>query len=229
MDKFNAFFNKYNTPRVFQIFTTLTFIIQTILMFVLKVFGLGKLGGRGYFNHAEVFFIFDLNFSSFAMSLAKFIVVVAAIAGIFGKVTGFYQAYFRYGVIFIESFNGAITVNIDMECSGIIEIAAFVSLLTFYQIYNVPERIYVGIIGTLYTILSNALRISVICTMIHFLGTDYYYLAHTVVGRIVFYVLQVILYFFVFTRPHVLKMRTGDFGYHKREEKPITEGGGDKA
>ena len=82
MDKFNAFFNKYNTPRVFQIFTTLTFIIQTILMFVLKVFGLGKLGGRGYFNHAEVFFIFDLNFSSFAMSLAKFIVVVAAIAGI---------------------------------------------------------------------------------------------------------------------------------------------------
>ena len=151
--------------------------------------------------------------------------LVAAIAGIFGKVTGFYQAYFRYGVIFIESFNGAITVNIDMECSGIIEIAAFVSLLTFYQIYNVPERIYVGIIGTLYTLLSNALRISVICTMIHFLGTDYYYLAHTVVGRIIFYVLQVILYFFVFTKPHVLKMRTGDFGYNKKEESGLKKGG----
>lgn len=150
--------------------------------------------------------------------------LVAAIAGIFGKVTGFYQAYFRYGVIFIESFNGAITVNIDMECSGIIEIAAFVSLLTFYQIYNVPERIYVGIIGTLYTLLSNALRISVICTMIHFLGTDYYYLAHTVVGRIIFYVLQVILYFFVFTRTHVLKMRTGDFAYTKKDDKTAVEG-----
>ena len=150
--------------------------------------------------------------------------LVAAIAGIFGKVTGFYQAYFRYGVIFIESFNGAITVNIDMECSGIIEISAFVSLLTFYQIYNVPERIYVGIIGTLYTLLSNALRISVICTMIHFLGTDYYYLAHTVVGRIVFYVLQVILYFFVFTKPHVLKMKTGDFAYTKKDDKTAVEG-----
>ncbi len=150
--------------------------------------------------------------------------LVAAIAGIFGKVTGFYQAYFRYGVIFIESFNGAITVNIDMECSGIIEIAAFVSLLTFYQIYNVPERIYVGIIGTLYTLLSNALRISVICTMIHFLGTDYYYLAHTVVGRIIFYVLQVILYFFVFTKPHVLKMKTGDFAYTKKDDKTAVEG-----
>jgi exosortase family protein XrtG len=151
--------------------------------------------------------------------------IVAAIAGIFGKVTEYYQAYFRYGVIFIDSFQGSITVNIDMECSGIIEIAAFLSLLVFYQIYNVPERIYVGIIGTLYTLLSNALRISVICTMIHFLGTDYYYIAHTVVGRIIFYVLQVILYFFVFTKPHVLKMKTGDFGYNKKDDRPGLEKG----
>ncbi len=144
--------------------------------------------------------------------------LIAAIAGIFGKVTGFYQAYYRYGVIFIESLNGAITVNIDLECSGFIEISAFISLLAFYGIYNIPERIYIGVVGTLYTMLTNALRIAVICTMIHFLGTDYYYVAHTIVGRIVFYVLQVILYFFIFTKPHVLKMKTGDFGYNKKEE-----------
>ena len=151
--------------------------------------------------------------------------LIAAIAGIFGKVTGFYQAYYRYGVIFIESLNGAITVNIDLECSGFIEISAFISLLTFYGIYNVPERIYIAVVGTLYTMLTNAFRIAVICTMIHFLGTDYYYVAHTIVGRIVFYVLQVILYFFIFTRPHVLKMKTGDFGYNKKEEIAPKSGG----
>lgn len=151
--------------------------------------------------------------------------LIAAIAGIFGKVTGFYQAYYRYGVIFIESLNGAITVNIDLECSGFIEISAFISLLAFYGIYNVPERIYIGVVGTLYTMLTNALRIAVICTMIHFLGTDYYYVAHTIVGRIVFYVLQVILYFFIFTKPHVLKMKTGDFGYNKKEEVAAKSGG----
>ena len=152
--------------------------------------------------------------------------LVAALAGIFGKVSGFYQAYYRYGVIFIESAKGAITVNIDLECSGFIEISAFLSLLSFYGIYNIPERIYVGVIGTLYTLLTNAFRIGVICTMIHFLGTDYYYVAHTIVGRIVFYVLQVILYFFVFTKPHVLKMRTGDFGYNKKEDSVTKDGGG---
>lgn len=151
--------------------------------------------------------------------------LIAAIAGIFGKVTGFYQAYYRYGVIFIESLNGAITVNIDLECSGFIEISAFISLLAFYGIYNIPERIYIGVIGTLYTMLTNALRIAVICTMIHFLGTDYYYVAHTIVGRIVFYVLQVILYFYIFTKPHVLKMKTGDFGYNKKEEISSKSGG----
>lgn len=151
--------------------------------------------------------------------------LIAAIAGIFGKVTGFYQAYYRYGVIFIESLNGAITVNIDLECSGFIEISAFISLLAFYGIYNIPERIYIGAIGTLYTMLTNALRIAVICTMIHFLGTDYYYVAHTIVGRIVFYVLQVILYFYIFTKPHVLKMKTGDFGYNKKEEITSKSGG----
>jgi exosortase family protein XrtG len=151
--------------------------------------------------------------------------LIAAIAGIFGKVTGFYQAYYRYGVIFIESVKGAITVNIDLECSGFIEISAFISLLFLYGIYTVPERIYVAVVGTLYTMLTNAFRIAVICTMIHFLGTDYYYVAHTIVGRIVFYVLQVILYFFVFTKPHVLKMKTGDFGYNKKEEVPAKSGG----
>ncbi|WP_034448452.1 exosortase family protein XrtG [Butyrivibrio sp. AE2032] len=156
------------------------------------------------------------------MPLAR---LVAAIAGIFGKVTGFYQAYYRYGVIFIESAKGAITVNIDLECSGIIEISAFVSLLTFYEVYNIPERIYVGIIGTLYTLLTNAFRISVICTMIHFLGTDYYYAAHTIIGRMIFYALQVILYFFVFTKPHVMRMKTGDFGYNKKDE--TVKSGGD--
>ena len=140
--------------------------------------------------------------------------VVSALAGIIGKVTGIFQAYFRYGVIFIDSVSGAITVNIDLECSGVIEISAFISLLFLFSVYNIPERIYVGVIGTLYTILTNALRITIICVFIHFCGTDFYYVAHTFIGRIIFYVLQVILYFYVFTRPQIKRTKTGGFSYN---------------
>ena len=89
-------------------------------------------------------------------------------------------------------------------------------MLAFFRVYTVPERIYVGILGTVYTIVANAMRLTVICLMIHFLGTDYYYLAHTIIGRLFFYVLQVILYFFVFTKSQVVRTVVGSFGY--REE-----------
>lgn len=149
--------------------------------------------------------------------------LVTALAGILGKVTGVFQAYFRYGVIFIETAKGAITVSIDLECSGVIEISAFLSLLFLFSVYKIPERIYIGIIGTLYTIVTNAFRISIICLFIYFFGTDYYYLAHTFIGRIVFYVLQVVLYFYVFTRPQIKRTQTGGFSYNKGGEKAGNE------
>jgi len=150
--------------------------------------------------------------------------LVTALAGIVGKVTGVFQAYFRYGVIFIDSAKGAITVNIDLECSGVIEISAFISLLLFFSVYHIPERIYIGIIGTLYTLVTNALRIVIICFVIHFFGTDYYYFAHTFVGRIVFYILQVILYFYVFTRPQIKRTKTGGFEYNAKSDLPAEAG-----
>ena len=55
-------------------------------------------------------------------------------------------------------------------------------------------------------------------------GTDFYYIAHTIIGRIVFYILQVILYFYVFTKPQVLGMKTGGFGYDKKEDKTTGKG-----
>ena len=57
--------------------------------------------------------------------------VVAALAGGFGKLTGMFQSYFKYGVIFVNSRAGAISLLIDFECSGILEIMAFVALLAF--------------------------------------------------------------------------------------------------
>ena len=56
--------------------------------------------------------------------------VVAAVAGLFGDLTGTFTAFFKYGILFIETAEASISLQIDFECSGIIEIVAFVSLLT---------------------------------------------------------------------------------------------------
>lgn len=139
--------------------------------------------------------------------------VVAAIAGEFGKLSGMFSAYFKYGVMFVDSKAGQISLLIDFECSGILEIMAFLSLLIFFQAYSRYERVMVGAIGVVYIILANALRIITICVVIYLFGMPAYYVAHTFVGRIVFYGLSIILYFFVFTKTQIVRQKVGGFSY----------------
>ena len=138
---------------------------------------------------------------------------VAAIAGLFGSLTDTFSPFFKYGILFVDSAAGAITLQIDFECSGIVEIMAFLSLLVFFRVYSKAERIIVGIVGVVYIMLANALRLIIICEMIHFMGTEVYYVAHTIVGRLVFYALSVMMYFYVFTKPQIVRMKIGKFKY----------------
>ncbi len=139
--------------------------------------------------------------------------LVAAVAGLFGSLTHTFAAFFRYGVLFIQSPQGAMTLQIDFECSGIIEILAFLSLLCFFRVYTRNQRAIIGLVGTVAIILANALRIIVICEMIYFMGPNAYYAAHSLVGRFIFYGLSVLLYFYVFTKPQIVSMKVGVFKY----------------
>lgn len=145
-----------------------------------------------------------------AQPLAK---AVASVSGLVGSLTNTFSVYFKYGIIFIESAAGAITLQIDLECSGIIEIIAFVSLLAFFKVYTVNERIALGVLGSMYIILVNSLRIICICLIIHFFGSGAYFVSHTIIGRLVFCVFYTLLYFCVFTRSQIIRMKIGKFAY----------------
>ncbi len=139
--------------------------------------------------------------------------IIAAIAGIPGNLFHLYTAYFKYGIIFVQSKQGAISLMIDFECSGIIEIMAFLSLLLFYNVYTRVEKVIVGLSGISALVVANAIRITIICVIIHFTGVSAYYVAHAFIGRIVFYAFSVALYFYVFTKPQIIKQRVGGFHY----------------
>ena len=139
--------------------------------------------------------------------------VVAAVAGVLVISQVCIRHLFKYGVLFVNAADGAITLQIDFECSGILEIMAYLALLVFFEAYNIFERIIVSVVGIFYIILANALRIAVICTIIYFNGIGAYHIAHTIVGRLVFYALTVILYFFVFTKAQIIRQKVGGFAY----------------
>ncbi len=188
------------------------FLLIIVWIYVLRLLTRAQL-------HFWKFMVGSLGLFIFLMVLVRPIMtqplarVVAAFAGVVGNLTNTFTAYFKYGILFIESATGTMTLQIDFECSGIIEIIAFLSLLAFFRVYERNERLLVGIAGVVFIILANALRIIIICEMIHFFGVEMYSLAHTVVGRLVFYALSVCLYFYVFTKPHIVRMKVGTFTY----------------
>lgn len=192
-------------------------VYLAILIYVLSVLKRGKLqfwfyivGSMGTF----LFLMFYLR-PALTMPLAR---SVAALSGLVGEMTGLFSAYFKYGIIFVDSAYGAITLQIDFECSGIIEILAYLSLLMYYRVYDMVERFIYSILGILYIIIANVIRIIVICAVIHYNGPEYYFMAHTIVGRIVFYVLSILLYFYVFTKSQILRLKLGKFSYGHKDK-----------
>lgn len=202
--------------------STMPWIIFSICLLLVWVYLLRMLRVSKLF--AWRFLLGSIGLFSFLIVLLKDVFMepfsrcVAALAGIFGSLLGAYSTYFKYGIIFIPTNTGSMTLQIDFECSGIIEIFAFLSLLAFFDLYKRHEKVLIGIIGVSYIMIINALRISLICFVVHFFGNDSYYIVHTFIGRLFFYALSVILYFYVFTKPQTIRMKVGNFTYdiHKK-------------
>ncbi len=73
--------------------------------------------------------------------------------------------------------------------------------------------------GVLWIMAANIIRLFSICLIINWFGNESYYVAHTIVGRLLFYALSIILYFYVFTRAQIRKQRVGEFGYDSEVSK----------
>ena len=135
-------------------------------------------------------------------------------AGVVGMLTGFYTVAPTLGIIHIVSGQSAINLFITYECSALIELAAYIALVLFFPFFkNLQQRLKLLGFGVNYLLLANMLRLTVTALIIHFLGLPSLIWAHVIVGRLIFYVLTIILYFYVFTRSQVLHIKIGRFDF----------------
>ncbi len=181
-------------------------------IYLLSVFRRGKMNFWYFLFGSVGFFIFMLIWIE-PIVTGPLTNAVAVVAGFMGDLTNFYESYFEYGVLFINSRDYNISLYIDYECSGIIEIMAFSAMLWFFSVYHVYEKLIINILGIFWIFLANVIRIFVICTLIYYFGNDIFYFAHTIFGRIVFYGFSIALYFHVFTRSQILRQKIGSFKY----------------
>lgn len=135
--------------------------------------------------------------------------LITYIVSYFVKHYALFIVQIKYSMITVYYKKEAMTFFVDYECSGIIEILVFISLVVFYPLYTSAEKIKRMFMGVVYICLANVFRILLICIIIGNLGPSVFYLTHTVFARIMFFLLMIVLYYKTFTEPHILKQKVG--------------------
>lgn len=192
--------------------SVVTILAVLLWVYILSVLKRGKLDFWYFITGSVGMFVFYMILLQpvLTIPLQK---AVAAVSGILGETTGMFSSYFQQGILFVPSDTGAISLYIDYECSGIIEIGAYLSLLVFFGVYSIQEKVVLSVLGSIGIFCANIFRIFIIGSLIHLCGSDIYFVAHTIIGRIVFYGFTIVLYFYVFTRGQIKRQRIGKFSY----------------
>ncbi|MFC6165360.1 MULTISPECIES: exosortase family protein XrtG [Lactiplantibacillus] len=118
---------------------------------------------------------------------------------LFSDITNWSTIMFKTGLVYITNGANPVIMSIDYECSGIIETCAFVALVSFFPTYERKEKVFYALFGLIYIYAINVLRLCIVVVIVHFGGGQTFFLAHSVIGRLVFYVLIIALYYNVFT------------------------------
>jgi exosortase family protein XrtG len=111
------------------------------------------------------------------------------------------------GGLVVPDPTGWSILQIGIECSALIEISIFVSLMLFYPRIPAGERLVRIAIGVLATLAINLLRLGIIVAMAETLGKPAVPWAHAVVGRLVFFVGILLLYWRMLTLPTLTIIR----------------------
>jgi len=92
-------------------------------------------------------------------------------------------------------------LSIGIECSTLIEASVFTGIMLFYPRFPLQERITRTAIGVVATFMINLVRLAVIVGMIAWLGKPAVPWAHALVGRLVFFLGIIGVYWYMLTMP----------------------------
>lgn len=112
-------------------------------------------------------------------------------------------------VLVISQPVGWTTLQIGVESSGIIEVCVLTALLLFYPGRTPAARVLAIAAGVAATLAANTLRVFVIALMLHHGGKEALVLAHTYVGKLLFFVLMVAIVWALLTAPMLRTLANG--------------------
>lgn len=194
----------------------LKIILFIVWLYLLSVFHRGNLPFFSFLTGSIGSFFLMINFIPYVKPY--FIYSFTRVFQCVGDATQLFTCYPKYGMVFIDYKDTVISMYIDLECSGLIEMMVFFALLLFFPAYKKTEKIKIMVFGIFLLNLFNYIRIFVIICLIHVKGMQIYGFAHSIIGRLLFYVLVIALYFYVFTKKQLENQRVGKFSFENQPD-----------
>lgn len=183
--------------------------IVTVWCFAFLIFRNSKmyffkflLGSVGIFTICMIFF---MPYLDNVLNL-----LISNTLNVIGKGINIFEVFKDNSIISIDTKDGIISMIINYECSGVIEMLVFTSLAFFFPFGGVIRKSLSLILGNIYIFIANIIRIIFIALVVKIFGASSYYLVHTLFARILFFGLTVLLYYFVFTSTQLRYQKVGE-------------------
>ncbi len=120
-------------------------------------------------------------------------------------------------VLVIEQDVGWTMLRIGVESSGLLELSVLASLLAFYPGWSLPRRMRYLTIGLVATWVANIGRVLLIVVILHYMGKSWLVLAHTYLGKLIFFVCIVAIFWQIITRVSIEDL-------HERQQDTLRAG-----
>lgn len=107
----------------------------------------------------------------------------------------------RFQLMYLDGSSSILKLGI--ECSAILESSVILSLIIFYPLFDWKQKILRAGFGLVVTYVINLVRLMIIVLMAYRFGPDYIFVAHAGVARAFFFIFELLLYWYLITKPTV--------------------------
>ena len=119
-------------------------------------------------------------------------------------------------VLVISQNLGWTVLNIGLESSGLLEIGVLTGMVGFYPGWTLRRRLLTIGLGVFATYVANVVRVSFIVASLHWGGKDLLFISHTVGGRLIFFALVVLIFWFVLSLPTLRTVQRNIQGWQSK-------------
>lgn len=133
---------------------------------------------------------------------------VHAVSGLVGVPTEtFASAPGALLVLVVSQDIGWTMLQVTVESSGLLESGVVFGMLMFYPAWGLKRRLGYVLVALLLTYAANIVRLMVIVATLHLMGKDSLLISHTIIGRAVFFIGVILIYWFMLSRPTLSAVR----------------------